>query len=70
MGLELAGDPYEACEGADALVVLTEWPEFRSYDLTEAARRMGRPALVDTRNIFDPVVARHAGLAYTGMGRS
>ncbi len=70
MGLELVADPYAACEGADVLVVLTEWPEFRGYRLSDAASVMARPALVDTRNIFQPDEARAAGLAYAGMGRS
>lgn len=70
LGLELVADPYAACEGADVLVVLTEWPEFQGYRLSDAAAVMARPALVDTRNIFQPDEARAAGLSYVGMGRS
>lgn len=70
LGLEMAEDPYSACRGADVLVVLTEWPEFREYRLADAAAVMSRPALVDTRNMFQPAEARAAGLTYVGMGRS
>lgn len=70
LGFELSDDPYSCCEGASAVVVLTEWPEFRGYDLTRAASVMARPAVVDTRNMLQPAVARAAGFTYTGMGRS
>ena len=68
--LELLDDPYECARGASAVVVLTEWPVFRDYDLTKAAAVMARPAIVDTRNMFQPAAAKAAGMAYTGMGRS
>lgn len=70
LDLRLFDDPYECCEGASALVVLTEWPEFAGYDLSRAGSVMAIPALVDTRNIFHPGQVRDAGLGYTGMGRS
>jgi UDPglucose 6-dehydrogenase len=70
LDLDVADDPYECCAGASALVVLTEWPEFRDYDLARAAAAMARPVVVDTRNMLQPAAARAAGLTYTGMGRS
>ncbi len=70
LSLDLAHDPYQACRDAHVLVVLTEWPEFQTYDLEQAASVMARPALVDTRNLFHPADARSAGMAYVGMGRS
>ena len=70
LGFEVHDDPYECCRGVSALVVLTEWPEFREYDLRRAAALMTRPAVVDTRNMLQPASARDAGMAYTGMGRS
>lgn len=70
LDLTLCDDPYEACEGALALVVLTEWPQFRVVDLSRAAEVMANPALVDTRNLLDPAAARLAGMTYTGMGRA
>ncbi|HET6965756.1 MAG TPA: UDP-glucose/GDP-mannose dehydrogenase family protein, partial [Acidimicrobiales bacterium] len=58
LDLRLFDDPYECCEGASALVVLTEWPEFAGYDLARAGSVMAKPALVDTRNIFHPAQVR------------
>jgi UDPglucose 6-dehydrogenase len=58
----------EMAEGLDALVVVTEWNEFRSLDLRKTAQRMARPILVDGRNIFDPAEARRAGFDYCGIG--
>jgi UDPglucose 6-dehydrogenase len=65
----IADDPYDACSGADVLVVLTEWPEFRELDLAKVASVMSTPAIVDTRNMLEPEAARGAGLTYLGMGR-
>ena len=70
MDVVLTGDPYDACTGADVLVVLTEWPEFRDLDLAKVASVMATPAIVDTRNMLEPEAARGAGLTYLGMGRS
>jgi UDPglucose 6-dehydrogenase len=70
LGFELVPDPYECCRGASALVVLTEWPEFRDYDLARVCSALARPAVVDTRNMLEPLAARAVGLSYTGMGRS
>jgi UDPglucose 6-dehydrogenase len=70
LGLELCDDPYAACEGAQVLVVLTEWPQFRDLDLTKVAAVMTRPSIVDTRNLLEPADARAAGCFYQGMGRS
>lgn len=70
LDVQVHDDPYAATEGAHALVVLTEWPEFRLLDLKKVAAGMEHPAIVDTRNMLDPVSARAAGCTYTGMGRS
>ncbi len=70
LGLQLCDDPYAACEGAHVLVVLTEWPQFRDFDLTKVAAVMTNPAIVDTRNMLQPIAARAAGCTYQGMGRS
>jgi UDPglucose 6-dehydrogenase len=69
LGVEVCGDPYSACEGAGALVVLTEWPEFAELDLTKVAALMATPGVVDTRNVLDQAKVRAAGLSYRGMGR-
>ncbi len=63
------GDPYAAAAGAHVAVVLTEWEEIRAIDLPKAASVMAVPAIVDTRNLLDPVPVRRAGFAYTGVGR-
>jgi UDPglucose 6-dehydrogenase len=68
--VRVVDDPYSACEGARVLVVLTEWPEFRDFDLRKVAAAMTRPSIVDTRNIIEPNDARAAGCSYVGMGRS
>jgi UDPglucose 6-dehydrogenase len=56
-------------EGADALVLATEWDEFRNLDLTDLARRMAQPILIDGRNLFDDEKVRRAGFDYAGIGR-
>ncbi|MGD0497090.1 MAG: UDP-glucose/GDP-mannose dehydrogenase family protein [Bryobacteraceae bacterium] len=60
----------ELAEGADALVVVTEWREFRALDLKELAKVMATPILIDGRNLFHPEEAVAAGFDYTGVGRS
>jgi UDPglucose 6-dehydrogenase len=62
-------DAYHAVEGADALVILTEWNLFRGLDLDRARELMREPRIVDLRNIFDPAQVARAGFAYTGIGR-
>ncbi|HWM02146.1 MAG TPA: UDP-glucose/GDP-mannose dehydrogenase family protein [Actinophytocola sp.] len=68
-GIVLVDDPYVAAEGVEALVVLTEWPEFRSLDWAKLAEVVGKPVVVDTRNLLDPDVVRRAGFQWEGLGR-
>jgi UDPglucose 6-dehydrogenase len=68
-GIELKGSAAEAVEGADAVVLVTEWPEFAELDLAALAAGMRGRLLVDGRNFFDPDTARAAGLLYEGIGR-
>jgi UDPglucose 6-dehydrogenase len=68
-GLSYAESPLDAVAGADALVVITEWQEFRSPDFGELRRRLKAPLIFDGRNLYDPALARAAGLEYFGMGR-
>jgi len=68
-GLEFAGTAYEAATGADVLVVITEWHEFRGLDPRRLKDMMRRPRIVDLRNIFDPEEMRGLGFAYEGVGR-
>ena len=67
--VEFASDAYSAAEGADALVIVTEWDEFRALDLEKLAQAMRGKTLVDLRNVYDRTEAREAGLAYYGVGR-
>jgi len=63
-------DPYEAAQGADAVVLLTEWNEFRALDLRDMAGRMASPRMADLRNMYSCDYALDAGFeAYAGMGR-
>jgi UDPglucose 6-dehydrogenase len=59
----------QACEGADALVVVTEWLEFRSPDFAALARMLRERVLIDGRNLYDPRTVQAAGLHYAGIGR-
>ena len=62
-------DPYAAAEGADVLVIITEWDQFRALDLDRIKLLMNRPVLVDLRNIYKPADMRARGFAYTSVGR-
>jgi UDPglucose 6-dehydrogenase len=67
--VDLLGSAAEALEGADAAVLVTEWPEFAELDWAELAGRMANPLLVDGRNFLDPQALRAAGFVYEGIGR-
>jgi UDPglucose 6-dehydrogenase len=67
--VEFAPDAHAAAAGADALVIVTEWDEFRALDLDELAAAMRGKVLVDLRNVYDRADAESAGLAYFGIGR-
>jgi len=67
--LTFATSPLAACDGADALVVVTEWQEFRSPDFDELKRRLKSPLVFDGRNLYNPPEVRAAGLEYFGIGR-
>jgi UDPglucose 6-dehydrogenase len=61
---------YACAEGADALVIVTEWEQFRALDFARLKRIMARPVVVDLRNIYRPDdMARH-GFVYVGVGRT
>ena len=63
-------DALSVAEKADALVLVTEWPEFRNLPLAGLVQRMSHPVLIDGRNLFAPEEARRAGFDYTGIGRA
>jgi UDPglucose 6-dehydrogenase len=69
--ISYADSPLAALDGADALALVTEWPEFRSLDVHEARRRLRSPVIFDGRNLFAPLEAtlREHGFRYYGVGR-
>jgi UDPglucose 6-dehydrogenase len=66
---ELADSAEQALAGADAAILVTEWPEFAALDWEELAGRMSNPLVVDGRNFLDPERMRGAGFTYEGIGR-
>lgn len=69
-GLRLCEDPETAVEGADALVVMTEWHVYRSPDFERVRARLASPVLFDGRNIYDPASLSRRGFRYYGIGRN
>ena len=69
VGIEFETRALDALRGADALVIVTEWKEFRSLDLERMNALMRQPVIFDGRNILDPAEARAAGFEYSGVGR-
>ena len=67
--LTYSGDAYEAAKGADVLVIMTEWNEFRNLDLDKLRAIMRQPVIVDARNVLDPTQAADAGFQYIAVGR-
>jgi UDPglucose 6-dehydrogenase len=67
--VEMSQSALEAIDGADAAILVTEWPEFAELDWAEVAKRMATPLLVDGRNFLDADAVRAAGLTYEGIGR-
>ena len=62
-------DAYEVATGADAIVLVTEWNEFRQLDMARLKQVMRRPVIIDGRNIYDPAVMKSLGFTYRGIGR-
>ena len=62
-------DPYDALPGADALLIVTEWNEYRGVDLARVKKLLKTPVIFDGRNVFDPGTVRAAGFEYRGIGR-
>ena len=65
----MCGDPYAAAQGADAVVIVTEWNEFRALDLKRMAASMTAPVMVDLRNVYRQADAERAGFRYSSIGR-
>ena len=69
-GVAFKEDPYAVATGADALVIITEWDQFRALDLDRIKLLMNKPVLVDLRNIYKPADMRALGFTYTSVGRA
>jgi UDPglucose 6-dehydrogenase len=67
--VELFDDPYAMAQGCDALIVVTEWNEFKQLDLEKLKSLVKTPVLMDARNIYDPAAMRAMGFTYRGIGR-
>jgi UDPglucose 6-dehydrogenase len=67
--IALVDDPYAAAEGADAIVLITEWHQLRQPDFVRLRKLVRTPLLFDGRNVWDPVAAHRAGFEYHGIGR-
>jgi UDPglucose 6-dehydrogenase len=67
--VEMAPDPYSLAEDCDALMIITEWNEFKQLDLERIHKIMRQPYIFDGRNIYDPEEMKSFGFHYRGVGR-
>lgn len=67
--IDYCSDPYEVAEGSDALVIITEWNQFRNLDIHRIKDLLKGPVVIDLRNIYDPKKMKEIGIRYTGVGR-
>jgi UDPglucose 6-dehydrogenase len=68
-GVDFKDGPYEVAKGADVVVILTEWDQFRALDLDRIRELMRNPLIVDLRNIYRPEEVRSRGFTYVSVGR-
>jgi UDPglucose 6-dehydrogenase len=69
-GLETADDPFSCIAGADVMVILTEWDQFRALDLDRVKALLRTPLVVDLRNVYKPTPMAEKGFAYVSIGRN
>lgn len=69
-GIDMVDGPYAVSDNADALVILTEWDQFRALDFERVASQMKKPVMIDLRNIYNPEDMREDGFTYVSIGRS
>ena len=69
MELMFSSNAYEACKDTKAIIIGTEWNEFRSLDLERVRSLLKEPVIVDLRNIYDPEIMAEAGFRYSSIGR-
>jgi UDPglucose 6-dehydrogenase len=67
--VEICDDAYVMADGCDALVIVTEWNEFKQLDLEKIKESLKSPVIYDGRNIYDPVLMKEMGFAYRAIGR-
>lgn len=67
--IEYAADEYAAIEGVDALVIVTEWNQFRALDMNRVKKLLNAPKIIDLRNIYEPKEMKELGFEYVGVGR-
>jgi UDPglucose 6-dehydrogenase len=67
--VSLCKDPYEVFEGSDAVVLVTEWNEFKQLDMIRARGSMRQAVIIDGRNVYDPAMMQEMGFGYRGFGR-
>ncbi len=67
--IEYAENPYDAAAGADCVVLMTEWNQYRALDLQRLKSRMNAPVFIDLRNVYEPEAMKSAGFRYVGVGR-
>jgi UDPglucose 6-dehydrogenase len=67
--LNYSADPYDVARGADALLLLTEWPEYKKLDWARIHKEMARPLVIDARNQLDPAAMQELGFEYDSFGR-
>ncbi len=67
--IELCRGPYQVAEGSDALVIVTDWEEFKKMDLRKVKKLLNQPVIIDGRNMFDPGEMEKLGFTYQGVGR-
>lgn len=68
-GVTFCRDAYDCVKGADAVALVTEWPEFKTLDLKKVHKAMRNPLILDGRNLYDPQTVRRAGFDYASVGR-
>jgi UDPglucose 6-dehydrogenase len=67
--IEYAADEYDALKGADALIIATEWNQFRALDMERVKSLLKEPKIADLRNVYEPEDMRELGFDYVGVGR-
>ena len=69
-GVNYCEDSYDAAEGADAMIIVTEWNQFRSLDMERVRTMLNQPVVIDLRNLYDPQRMKEQGFQYTSIGRA